>query len=77
MFRFEGARPKRGLNIGPFLKISQPKSVELKKKKLELDSARPFYPILIPNNPYVIYPKFLKRNLLYIYSTRVFRKCSY
>ena len=56
IFSFEGARPKKGLKIRPFSKISKTKIFIFEyfsKIPSEMNSNDPFYPILIPNTPYV------------------------
>ena len=56
-FSFEGARPEKGIKSWPFF-----------KNPSEINSTHPFYPILIPNIPYV---KFL---YLKIISAKIYRK---
>ena len=62
IFSFEGARPKKGLKIRPFSKISKTKIFIFEyfsKIPSDMNSNDPFYPILIPNTPYVKFAIFL------------------
>ena len=61
-FSFEGARPEKGLKIWPFSKISKNKIFIFEyfsKIPSEMNSNDPFYPILIPNTPYLKFSIFL------------------
>ena len=60
-FSFEGARPEKGLKIRSFSKISKTKIFIFEyfsKIPSEMNYNDPFYPILIPNTPYVKFSLF-------------------
>ena len=54
---FDGARPEKGLKIWPFSKMSKMK-IFIFEYFSKMNSNYPFYPILIPNTPYVKFSLF-------------------
>ena len=53
---FEGARPEKGIKIYSFQKLQKTKILIFEyfsKIPSEMNSNDPFYPILIPNTPYL------------------------